>query len=100
MDDLVVCCETPMVLIDGEYVCMQCGQTAAAPSVVPPEYELQLSVKSIGPDLSTDLGRYQKIVEDVLQGMYEEMRAGAEFENPMLAVASRIALKWMEVKRK
>jgi len=46
----------------------------------------------------SDLAAYQRIVSDALDGVQAELQAGAIFENVMLAVASRVALAWMEEK--
>ncbi len=42
--------------------------------------------------------KYEKVVSDVLQSVQDEMQAGAVFANPMLSVASRIALAWQAVR--
>jgi hypothetical protein len=42
------------------------------------------------------LAAYRQSVIDAFQSVDEEMRGGAKFENPLLAVSSRIALAWIE----
>lgn len=82
-------------LILFEFGCPSCSEVAGK---VADEYgDALATIVNAAPKLITDLARYQQIVQDVLQSMYEDMRAGAQFENPMLAAASRIALKWMEI---
>jgi hypothetical protein len=79
-----------------EFGCPSCSEVAGKNA---DEYgDALATIVNAAPGIIADLSRYQQIVQDVLQEMYEEMRAGAEFENPMLAAASRIALKWLEAK--
>lgn len=39
---------------------------------------------------------YQRIVTESLDAVWDEMRGGADFANPMLAVSARIALRMLD----
>jgi putative lipoic acid-binding regulatory protein len=45
------------------------------------------------------LERHRAIVSEVLQGVFEELRDGAEFENITVAIAARIELRWLDLSK-
>lgn len=46
---------------------------------------------------TTESKRLMEAVEAAFRGVDQEMQAGVQFDNPLLAVSSRIALAWIDL---
>ena len=78
----------------GLIVCeIGCACSEIAPKRADEYAEALISVLNGAREALTELDAYEQIVTDSLQSVWEEMRDGATFKNPTLAVACRIALK-------
>lgn len=82
-------------LILFEFGCPNCSEVAGKHA---DDYgEALASIVNAVPALLKREEAIKAVVADVLQGVYEETRGGAQFENVTLAISSRIALRWMDL---